>query len=129
MFATQDSYESVLRNGKIPMKFLTYKPHKKGNFLQNGDKKMWPQFNQNIIWKYQTNCQPISQLKITWKILRRLLYEELFNNQSGFRRDSSCFNQLLPITHERHKSFDNYLEVILAFLHKSKASVTVLYID
>lgn len=65
MFATQDSYESVLRNGKIPMKFLTYKPHKKGNFLQNGDKKMWPQFNQNIIWKYQTNCQPISQLKIT----------------------------------------------------------------
>ena len=42
-------------------------------------------------------------------------------NQSGFKSDDSCTNQLLSITHEIYKSFDNGLEVRSIFLDISKA--------
>ena len=42
-------------------------------------------------------------------------------NQSGFRRGDSCVNQLLAITHEIYKSFDEGFEVIGIFLDISKA--------
>ena len=32
-------------------------------------------------------------------------------NQSGFKPDDSCINQLLSITHEIYKSFDDGWEV------------------
>ena len=32
-------------------------------------------------------------------------------NQSDFKPGDSCINQLLSITHEVHKSFDNDVEV------------------
>ena len=39
-------------------------------------------------------------------------------NQSGFRRGDSCFNQLLSITHEIYKSLDDRFNVRSVFLHK-----------
>ena len=41
-------------------------------------------------------------------------------NQSGFRPGDSCVNQLIPITHEMYKSFDDGLEVRGVFLDISK---------
>ena len=40
-------------------------------------------------------------------------------NQSGFKTGDSCINQLLSITHEIYKSFDNGLEVRGIFLDMS----------
>ena len=42
-------------------------------------------------------------------------------NQSGFKPDESCINQLLAITHEIYKSFDACLDVRAVFLDISKA--------
>ena len=42
-------------------------------------------------------------------------------NQSGFRPGDSCINQLIAITHEIYKSFDDGLEVMGVFLDISKA--------
>ena len=42
-------------------------------------------------------------------------------NQSGFKPGDSCINQLLSITHEIYKSFDDGLEVRSVFLDISKA--------
>ena len=43
------------------------------------------------------------------------------SNQSGFKPGDSCINQLLSITHEIYKSFDDGLEVRSVFLDISKA--------
>ena len=61
----------------------------------------------------------------------RLIYSEMFTffiennlispNQSGFRPGDSCVNQLLAITHEIYKSFDEGFEVRRVFLDISKA--------
>ena len=42
-------------------------------------------------------------------------------NQSGFKPGDSCINQLLAITHEIYKSFDEGFEVRGVFLDISKA--------
>ena len=42
-------------------------------------------------------------------------------HQSGFKPGDSCINQLLSITHEIYKSFDDGLEVRSVFLDISKA--------
>ena len=42
-------------------------------------------------------------------------------NQSGDKPSESCINQLLAITHEIYKSFDNGFEVRGVFLEISKA--------
>ena len=42
-------------------------------------------------------------------------------NQSGFKPGDSCVNQLLLITHNSHKSFDDGCEVGGFFLDISKA--------
>ena len=43
------------------------------------------------------------------------------HNQSGFKAGDSCINQLLSITHEIYKSFDDVLDVRGVFLDISKA--------
>ena len=48
-------------------------------------------------------------------------------NQSGFRPGDSCVNQLIAITHEIYKSFDDGLEVRGIFLDISKAFDKVCY--
>ena len=73
----------------------------------------------------------MSLLPICGKIFERLIYNSLFeffianelisSNQSGFKPGDSCINQLLSITHEIYKSFDDGYEVSGVFLDISKA--------
>ena len=73
---------------------------------------------------------PAFLLPICRKIPERLLYNEMFStfiennlispNQSGFKPQGSCINQLLSITHETCKSFDDGWEVRGVFLNISK---------
>ena len=67
------------------------------------------------------NYRPISLLPICSKIFEHLIYNEMFTfftknnlispNQSRFRPGDSCVNQLLAITHEIYKSFDEGFEI------------------
>ena len=62
------------------------------------------------------NDLPISLLPICEKIFERLIYNKMFeyfnendliyHNQSVFKGGDSYINQLLSITHEIYKSFD-----------------------
>ena len=45
----------------------------------------------------------------------------IFSNQSGFKQGDTCINQLLSITYEIYKSFDDGFEVRGVFLDISKA--------
>ena len=77
------------------------------------------------------NYRPMSLLPICGKIFERLIYNSLFeffiakelisSNQSGFKPSDSSINQLLSITHQIYKSFDDGYEVRGAFLDTSKA--------
>ena len=77
------------------------------------------------------NYQPVSLLPVCGKIFERLIFNEMFgfliennlisSNQSGFKPGDSCINQLLSITHEIYKSFDDGFEVRGVFLDISKA--------
>ena len=77
------------------------------------------------------NYRPVSLLPICSKIFERILYDRIFMflsendlispKQSGFKPSDSCVNQLLSITYDIHKSFDNNLEVRGIFLDISKA--------
>ena len=77
------------------------------------------------------NYRSITLLPIYSKIFERIIYNELFTfftennlispNQSGFRLGDSCVNQLLAISHEIYKSFDEGFEVRGGFLDISKA--------
>ena len=76
------------------------------------------------------NYRPVSLLPICGNIFERLLYNNMFSfliendlvseNQSGFKPGDSCINQLLSITHEIYKSFDDKWEVRGVFLDISK---------
>ena len=71
--------------------------------------------------QFLKNHWPISLLSICSKNFERLICSELVNfftdnklispNQFGFRPADSCVNQLLSITHEIYKPFDDGLEV------------------
>ena len=77
------------------------------------------------------NYRPVSLLPICGKVFERLIYNEVYpyltdNNlillhQSVFKGGDSCINQLLSITHEIYKSFDEGFEVRGVFLDISKA--------
>ena len=77
------------------------------------------------------NYRPISLLPICRKILERLIFNEMFrffiennlisSNQSGFKLGDYCINQLLSITHEIYKSFDDSSDVRGVFLDISEA--------
>ena len=77
------------------------------------------------------NYRPVSLLPICSKMFERILYNHIFkylskedlicHNQSGFKPGDSCVYQLLSISHEIRKSFDNNLEVRGIFLDISKA--------
>ena len=94
-------FKDCLSEGKFPSNVVPV--HKKGN-------------KQSL-----ENYRSISLLPICSKIFERLIYNEMFTffiennlispNQSGFRPGVSCVNQLLAITHEIHKSFDEGFEV------------------
>ena len=77
------------------------------------------------------NDRPVFLLPICGKIFERLIYNEMFGffldkglisaDQSGFKPGESCINQLLSITHNIYKSFDEGYEVRGVFLDISKA--------
>ena len=77
------------------------------------------------------NYTSVSLLPICGNIFERLMYNDMFSffiesnliyqNQSGFKPGDPCFNQLLSITHEIYKSFDDGWEVRGVFLDISKA--------
>ena len=109
-------FRQALLTGAFPSEW------KKGNIVavhKKSDK-------QNI-----NNYRPVSLLPICGKIFERLIFNEMFKfftsnnlispNQSGFKPGDSCINQLLSITHEIYKSFDDGLEVRGVFLDISKA--------
>ena len=109
-------FRSCLKNGKFPTEW------KKANVVpahKKGDK-------QNL-----KNYRPISLLPVAGKIFERILYNNMYEfftennlispNKSGFKPGDSCINQLLSITHEIYKSFDNGLEVRGIFSDISKA--------
>ena len=78
----------------------------------------------NKLWKITVLC-------LCFQIFERLIYNSLFeffivneiisSNRSGFKPGDSCINQLLSITHEIYKSFDDGYEVRGVFLDISKA--------
>ena len=67
------------------------------------------------------NYRPVSVFPICGKIFERLMFNEMFKcftsnniispNQSGFQPGDPCINQLLSISHEMYKSFDDGLQV------------------
>ena len=77
------------------------------------------------------NCRLVSLLLVFSKIFERLVYNSTFkhfldnalisSNQSGFKPNDSCINQLIAITHDIFKGFDDGLEIIGAFVDISKA--------
>ena len=66
-----------------------------------------------------------------WKDFEKLIFNKMFKffienelispNQSGFKPGDFCVNQLLAITHEIYKSFDDGFEITVVFLDISKA--------
>ena len=77
------------------------------------------------------NYHSICVLPICGKIFEKLIFNKIFKffieselispNQLGFKPGDSCINQLLAITHEIYKSFDDGFEVRGVFLDISKA--------
>ena len=75
--------------------------------------------------------RPVYLLPSCGKIFERLIYNEMFGffldkglisaNQSGFKPEDSCINQLLSIAHNIYKSFDDDYQVRGVFLDISKA--------
>ena len=77
------------------------------------------------------NYRPVSLLPVFSKIFERLTYNAMFkhfldsnlifSNQSGFKPADSCIKQLIAITHDLFKGFDDDgLEVRGIFLDISK---------
>ena len=79
------------------------------------------------------NYRPVSLLPVASKIFEKAIYHNLLNyierenllsiNQSGFRANDSCINQLISITHEIYHALNCNLslEVRGIFLDLSKA--------
>ena len=77
------------------------------------------------------NCCPVSLLPICGKILEHLIYNSLFevfianelisSSQSGFKPGDVCTNQILSITHEIYKSFNDGFEVRGVFFKYKKS--------
>ena len=92
-----------------------------GNFQLNGKKADVVPAHKKGDKQNLENYRPISLLPVAGKMFERILYNNTYKfftennlispNQSGFKPDDSCINQLLSITHEIYESFDNGLEV------------------
>ena len=73
----------------------------------------------------------VSLLPICGKILEGLIFNEMFPfcyqkwpnfaKSVGFKPGDSCVNQIVSITHELYKSFDDGFDVRSVFLDVSKA--------
>ena len=87
----------------------------------------------NKSWNYRT----VSLLPICAKIFKRIIYNIIFEyviknnlikeNQSGFKPEDFCINQLLSITHGIYNCFDDCFEVKGVFFDISKVLRKVYY--
>jgi len=78
-----------------------------------------------------TNYRPVSLLPICGKIFKEVIFNNIYgyifkNNfisdkQSGYRQNDSTIKQLLSITHEIYKAFDESQEIRAVFLDISRA--------
>ena len=99
----------------------------------------WKKDDIVLIRKKRDKQKLVSLLPICEKNLKRLLFNKMFkffienklilSNQSGFKPDDSCINQLLSTTHEICESFDVGLEVRSVLLDISKAFDKVWHDD
>ena len=97
-----------------------------GNSQLNGKKLVRFQRTKKEINKTWINYRPISLLSVAGKKFEIILYDNMYEffaennlisfNQSDFKPSDSCINQLLSITHEIYKSFDDGLKVRGIFL-------------
>ena len=102
-----------------------------GVFLINWKRANVVPIHKNESKQLVKNYRPVSLLLICGKVFESLLYNEVYpylidsnlilSHQSGFKGGDSCINQLLSITHETYKSFDEGFEVRGVFLDISKA--------
>ena len=82
---------------------------------------VWKKANANPVHKkgdkqVPKNYRPVSLLLICWKIFEKLIFNVLYSFfedrkllnpcQSGFKKNDSCINQLVSITHEIYSAFD-----------------------
>ena len=97
----------------------------------SGKKLMVCQYTKKGDKQTLKSYRPVSLLQICSKIFERLLYNEMFGffldkglisaNQSDFKPGDSSINELLSITHNIYKSFDDGYEVRGVLLDISKA--------
>ena len=109
-------FKKCLAEGYFPRKW------KKANVAPIYKKK-----EKNLI----TNFRPISLLPICGKLFEKVIFDTLYpyifdNNfiddvQSGYRRGDSTVKQLLSITHEIYKAFEDGNELRAVFLDISRA--------
>ena len=113
-------------------KDANFKPFNMNTFTDTKRANVW--YITRVLSRFDTNLAPIrwtiSLLLISGKIFDRLIFNKMFeffivNNltspsQSSFKPGSSCVNQLLPITHNIFKPFDDGLETRIVFLDISK---------
>ena len=109
-------FKNCISKGNFPKKW------KKGNIIPIHKKN-----ERNLI----TNYRPVSLLPICGKIFEKIIFDNLYgyvlkNNfisdkQSGYRNNDSTVKQLLSITHEIYKAFDNSQEIRAVFLDISRA--------
>ena len=80
----------------------------------------------------KSNYRPISLLPLCGKILEKIIFDQVYSfldsnrlistRQSGFRPGDSCIYQLISITSDIYKNFENNDETRAVFLDISKAS-------
>ena len=112
----ETNFRICLNHGKFPEEW------KKANIVpvfKKGDKQ--------CVKIYRS----VSLLPICSKIFERIIYKNTYNclidnnlisqNQSGFKGEDSCINQLISITHDILNLLDEGLEVRGVFLYISKA--------
>ena len=101
-----------------------------GVFPQNWKKANVVSIHKKSDKRSTKNYRPVSLPPVCGEIFERLLYNMFYffiendlmsQTQPGSKPGDSCINQLLSITHEIYKSFDDMWEVRGVFLDISKA--------
>ena len=108
-----------------PLELIFKPPMESGSFLSEWKKGNVVPIHEKDDKQCLSNYRPVSLLPICGKIFERLIFNEMFKfcienelispNQSGFKPGDSCTNQLLAITHEIYKSFDEGFKLEVFF--------------
>ena len=109
-----------------PMELISKQSMESGSFPSEWKKGNVVPIHKKDDKQCLSNYRPVSLLPICGKIFEKLIFNEMFKffienelisqDQSAFKPGDSCTNQLLAITHEIYKSFDEGFEVRCVFL-------------